>query len=68
MEDKIKFIIPGKPEYLTMVRLAIGSIADTAQFNMDELKIFKQLSAKHVKQSAATAKKTLQENLLWSVF
>ena len=37
MEDKIKFIIPGKPEYLTMVRLAIGSIADTAQFNMDEI-------------------------------
>ena len=59
MEDKIKFIIPGKPEYLTMVRLAIGSIADTAQFNMDEIEDI---------QTAATAKKTLQENLLWSVF
>lgn len=27
MADKVKFTIPGKPEYLTMVRLAIGSIA-----------------------------------------
>ena len=31
MADKVKFTIPGKPEYLTMVRLALGSIADTCR-------------------------------------
>ena len=35
MADKIKFIIPGKPEYLTMVRLAIGSVAGVADFSRD---------------------------------
>ena len=34
MADKIKFNIPGKPAYLTMVRLAIGSIADTMGFDI----------------------------------
>lgn len=33
--DKLQFIVPGKPEYLTMVRLAIGSIATTAGFDLD---------------------------------
>ena len=37
MADTIKFIIPGKPEYLTMVRLALGSIADTAGFDLEEI-------------------------------
>ena len=37
MAEKIKFIIPGKPEYLTMVRLAIGSVAEVADFNIDEI-------------------------------
>lgn len=41
MSDKFKFIIPGKPEYLTMVRLAIGSIADSAEFNVDEIEDIK---------------------------
>ncbi len=35
MKDNLKFIIPGKPEYLTMIRLAIGSIASTAGFDID---------------------------------
>ncbi|WP_425755814.1 ATP-binding protein [Ihubacter sp. rT4E-8] len=33
--DNLQFIIPGKPEYLTMIRLAIGSIATTAGFDLD---------------------------------
>lgn len=33
--DKVTFTIPGKPEYLTMVRLAIGSIATNAGFDID---------------------------------
>ena len=41
MADTIKFIIPGKPEYLTMVRLALGSIADTAGFNFEEIEDIK---------------------------
>ena len=35
--DNLKFTIPGKPEYLTMVRLAIGSVANTAGFDMDDV-------------------------------
>ena len=41
MADKVKFTIPGKPEYLTMVRLAIGSIADTSGFNVEEIEDIK---------------------------
>jgi serine/threonine-protein kinase RsbW len=33
--DNLTFIIPGKPEYLTMVRLAIASIASTAGFDVE---------------------------------
>lgn len=35
--DNLKFTIPGKPEYLTMVRLAIGSVANTAGFSVDDV-------------------------------
>lgn len=35
--DNLKFTIPGKPEYLTMVRLAIGSVAHTAGFDIDDV-------------------------------
>lgn len=41
MADKVKFTIPGKPEYITMVRLAIGSIADTSGFNIEEIEDIK---------------------------
>lgn len=41
MADKIKFHIPGKPGYLTMVRLAIGSIADMVGFDFDEIEDIK---------------------------
>lgn len=36
MKDNLKFIIPGKPEYLTMIRLAISSIATNAGFDLEE--------------------------------
>lgn len=39
--DNIKFTIPGKPEYLTMVRLAIASIANTAGFDYDSIEDIK---------------------------
>jgi len=41
MADKLKFTIPGKPEYLTMVRLAIGSVADTMGFDFEEIEDIK---------------------------
>lgn len=33
--DRLVFSIPGKPEYLTMIRLAIGSVASNAGFDID---------------------------------
>ena len=41
MADRIKFMIPGKPVYLTMVRLAIGSIADMSGFDIEEIEDIK---------------------------
>lgn len=41
MADKLTFIIPGKPEYITMVRLAVGSAADNAGFNIEQIEDIK---------------------------
>jgi len=41
MSDLLKFSIPGKPEYVQMVRLAIGSIAGKANFDMDAVEDIK---------------------------
>lgn len=49
--DNLKFTIPGKPEYLTMVRLAIGSVANTAGFDMydvDDIKNAVEEACKNV--------------------
>ena len=34
--DNLKFTIPGKPEYMTMIRLATSSIAAQAGFDVDQ--------------------------------
>ena len=34
MTDKLQFVIPGKPQYITIVRLAVGTAADTAGFDV----------------------------------
>lgn len=39
--DELRFTIPGKPEYLTMVRLAIASIASTAGFDLEHIEDIK---------------------------
>ncbi|MGI6212173.1 MAG: ATP-binding protein [Anaerovoracaceae bacterium] len=39
--DTLKFVIPGKPEYLTMIRLAISSIATTAGFDVGAIEDMK---------------------------
>ena len=42
MPDVLKFSIPGKPEYVQMVRLAIASIAGKANFNVDDVEDIQQ--------------------------
>lgn len=39
--DNIQFQIPGRPEYLTMVRLAISSVANKAGFDLDAVEDIK---------------------------
>ena len=39
--DNLKIEIPGKPAYLTAVRLAISSIATTAGFSLDDVEDIK---------------------------
>lgn len=34
--DNLKFTIPGKPEYMTMIRLATSSIASEAGFDLEQ--------------------------------
>ena len=41
MAETLKFIIPGRPEYMTIVRLAIGSAADVAGFDLDQIEDIK---------------------------
>ena len=42
MSDVLKFSIPGKPEYVQMVRLAIASIAGKANFDVDDVEDIKE--------------------------
>ncbi len=48
--DNLRFTIPGKPEYLTMVRLAIASIATTAGFDLTRLKTLRMRFQRRVKR------------------
>ncbi len=41
MADKLNFVVPGKPQYITIVRLAVGSAANTAGFNVEEIEDIK---------------------------
>jgi serine/threonine-protein kinase RsbW len=41
MGDLLKFSIPGKPEYLSVVRLAISSIANCAAFDLESIEDIK---------------------------
>ena len=45
MADVLKFSIPGKPEYVQMVRLAIASIAGKANFDVDAVEDIKEAVA-----------------------
>lgn len=49
MADKLKFVIPGKPEYITMVRLAVGSVADNAGFDFEQIEDIKNAVAEACK-------------------
>ncbi len=37
MADSIKYIVTGKPEYLTAIRMSIGVVADSIGFDMEEV-------------------------------
>lgn len=37
MEDLLKFSIPGKPEYVKIAKLAVGSAASMANFNVEAI-------------------------------
>ena len=37
MGDLLKFSIPGKPEYVKIAKLAVGSAAGTANFNIEAI-------------------------------
>lgn len=41
MADKLQFVIPGNPQYITIVRLAVGSAANIAGFNVEEIEDIK---------------------------
>ena len=41
MADKLQFVIPGKPQYITIVRRAVGSAANTAGFDVEEIEDIK---------------------------
>jgi len=49
MSDVLKFSIPGKPEYVQMVRLAIASIAGKANFNVEFVEDIKEAVAEACK-------------------
>jgi len=37
MSDKLKFSIPGRPQYLQMVRLAVGSLATQSKYDVEKV-------------------------------
>ena len=41
MSDKLTFVIPGKPQYITIARLAAACAADSAGFNVEEIEDIK---------------------------
>ena len=41
MKDVLKFSIPGQPEYIQTIKLAVGSIAGTADFSMEAIEDLK---------------------------
>jgi len=45
MSDLLRFSIPGKPEYIQMVRLAIASVAGKADFDVDAVEDIKEAVA-----------------------
>ncbi|MCQ2550940.1 MAG: ATP-binding protein [Clostridia bacterium] len=49
MADRLTFTIPGKPEYATMIRLAIGTVALEAGFSIEDAEDIKVATAEACK-------------------
>ena len=47
--DNLKIVIPGKPEYVTMIRLATSSLAAKAGFDLDDVEDIKMAVAEACK-------------------
>ena len=41
MSERFKFVIPGRPEHISTVRLAVGSVAASCGFNVEEIEDIK---------------------------
>ena len=41
MSEKFKFVIPGRPEHISTVRLAVGSVAASCGFDVEEIEDIK---------------------------
>ena len=37
MSERFKFVIPGRPEHIPTVRLAVGSVAASCGFDVEEI-------------------------------
>ena len=47
--DNLKMIVPGRPEYVTMVRLATASLASSSGFDVDQVEDIKMAVAEACK-------------------
>ena len=71
--DNLKFIVPGKPEYMTMIRLATSSLAAQAGFDVDateDIKIAVVEACKNVSchgQEGYSEKYEIDEDLIFAI-
>ena len=63
MQDKLKFIVPGKPEYATMIRLAIGTVALENGFSIEDAEDIKVATAEACKNICCHGNDSYPESL-----
>ncbi|MDY6038546.1 MAG: ATP-binding protein [Eubacterium sp.] len=59
--DNLKIIIPGKPEYLTMIRLTASSLASMAGFNLEDTDDIKMAVAEACKNVSCHGEQGLSD-------
>ena len=63
MLDVLNFSIPGKPEYIQMLRLAIGSIAGKSGFDVEKIEDIKVAVAEACKPLPVTDATAFRQNM-----